>query len=464
MQAIRNRLMRVCVSEPCDRVPQTPPSNLRFRAPRILFWVAFALRIACIAIGHTYRIRVLSDHFNFGFEAGRIARSLVEGHGYANPFNGASGTTAWLPPIYPLLLALSFKLFGVYTNAAAFFVMAADSLFSALIAPAVYEIAARCFDANGIARRASAKAAPVALWAGWLWAVYPAALQYAIHWLWEMSISTCLFTWTLVIALRLRGTGEDERDGAAQWGRWAAWGALWGLTALSNASLLIGLPAAGLWVIWPRLRKLQLRAVTGPALAALVFAAVMSPWWMRNVRTMHAFIATRSNFGAELYESTLPSHDALPYGTALPLWTGDPKFQLLLHMGELRYTEMRKEQAIARIRANPGYFWHCTLDRFLFFWDGVPHALENHPMREYGRQLSYAFLSLAGLMGLALALRRRVPGATLMGWMFLLLPLPYYLVTVQARFRHPLEPLIAVLSVYLFRSTEPRRRDGASPT
>jgi hypothetical protein len=37
---------------------------------------------------------------------------------------------------------------------------------------------------------------------------------------------------------------------------------------------------------------------------------------------------------------------------------------------------------------------------------------------------------------------------------FLLLPLPYYLVTVQPRFRHPMEPLIAVLAVYLFRSTK----------
>ena len=196
------------------------------------------LRVACIVIGHTYRIRVIGNHFDFGFEAGRIARSLVEGHGYANPFNGVSGPTAWIPPLYPLLLALAFKLFGVYTNAAAFFVMTVDSLFSALIAPAVYEIAARCFDANGIARRASAKAAPVALWAGWLWAVYPAALQYAIHWLWDTSLSAFLFTWTVVLALRLRGTGEEERDGVAQWGRWATFGALWGLVALSNASLL----------------------------------------------------------------------------------------------------------------------------------------------------------------------------------------------------------------------------------
>ena len=140
-------------------MPTTAKPTL-FRAPRSLFWVGFALRVACIAIGHTYRVRLINNHFDFGFEAGRIAQSLVQGHGYANPFNGVSGPTAWLPPIYPLLLALAFKLFGVYTNAAAFFVLTVDSLFSALIAPAVYEIAARCFDAYGIARRASTRLAP----------------------------------------------------------------------------------------------------------------------------------------------------------------------------------------------------------------------------------------------------------------------------------------------------------------
>jgi hypothetical protein len=40
---------------------------------------------------------------------------------------------------------------------------------------------------------------------------------------------------------------------------------------------------------------------------------------------------------------------------------------------------------------------------------------------------------------------------------FALVPLVYYAVTVQPRFRHPLEPLMAICAVYLFRSTEPRR-------
>jgi hypothetical protein len=36
-------------------------------------------------------------------------------------------------------------------------------------------------------------------------------------------------------------------------------------------------------------------------------------------------------------------------------------------------------------------------------------------------------------------------------------PFVYYFVTVQARFRHPLEPVICILTVYLFRSADRSR-------
>ncbi len=417
--------------------------------------MALGLRVAVILIGHTYKLRSEMDHFNFGFEAGRIARSLVLGQGYANPFNGPSGPTAWLPPIYPLIMAAAFKLFGIYTKGAAFAVLCVNSLFSAAIVPAVYEIAARVFDARGLARRASVKAQPVALWSAWMWAVYPAALQYAIHWFWEMSVSTCLFAWAIVLALRLReeqGIGNREQGV----GLWCGFGLLWGLVALANASLLIVLPAMVLWIVWPQLRvwRISARTWAGVVLMSFMFCAVLAPWVIRNERVMHAFIPTRSNLGVELYASTLESHDALPWGTALPVWVGDPEFKLFVQMGEIRFSAMRGEQAKARIKARPAQFWRWTLDRFLYFWDGTPHPVDNKPLQEFGRQLSYSFLSVCGLLGLALMLRRRVPGAGLFALVFALLPIPYYLVTVQARFRHPIEPLIAVLAVYLFRSTE----------
>jgi hypothetical protein len=446
----------------------------RLRAPWVIFWVGFALRVVVILVGHTYRIRADQGNFNFGFEAGRIARSLATGQGYANPFNGMSGPTAWLPPLYPLLMAAAFKVFGVYTRGAALALMVVDSALSAAIAPAVYEIAARCFDARGIARRGATVAAPVAVWSAWMWAVYPAALQYAVHWVWEMSVTACLFSWAIVVALRLRRVGSDivarpihdddaVMNGApgsvARLSLWFVLGVLWGLIALTNASLMLCLPATLVWIAWPELRRWRLsgKTVVGAVLTCVAFAAVLAPWVVRNVRVMGAPVLTRDNFGVEFYESTLERNDGFPWGTTVPLWTGDPEYQQYVRMGEIAFAKMRGEQAKARIWARPWRTTKWTLDRFLFFWDGTPHAANGHLANEFLRQLSYCFLSVCGLLGLGLMIRRRVEGAGLFALIFLLLPLPYYLVTVQPRFRHPMEPFIAVLAVFLFRSTEKKR-------
>ena len=45
---------------------------------------------------------------------------------------------------------------------------------------------------------------------------------------------------------------------------------------------------------------------------------------------------------------------------------------------------------------------------------------------------------------------------------FLLIPMVYYAVTVQARFRHTMEPLITIFTVFLFRSAERRRSKVAA--
>lgn len=434
----------------------------------MIFWVGFALRVAVILIGHTYRVRVDEGHFNFGFEMGRIARSLVRGQGYANPFNGISGPTAWTPPLYPLLLALSFKLFGVYTNAAALFVLIVNSAFSAGIAPAVYEIAARCFDARGLAQRKGlffgrATSTPVALWSAWLWALYPAALQYAVHWIWEMSVSTFLFSWAVVYALRLRGVGDDrEEDRTGEWKKqrllWTAFGLWWGLLNLSNVSLLLCLPAMLVWILWPELGRREQRklwtGLGGAALACGVMCVVMLPWWVRNERALHAFVPTRANLGFELYQSTREANDGYNWGTTLPMWPGHPEFKRYVREGEIQMGREREAEAKAAMYAKPGEIARWTVQRVFFFWDGPPHPFEKHASQEYGRQLSYAFLSACGLLGLALMLWRRVEGAALFALIFLLMPVPYYIVTVQARFRHPIEPLIAILAVWLFRSTE----------
>jgi hypothetical protein len=106
------------------------------------------------------------------------------------------------------------------------------------------------------------------------------------------------------------------------------------------------------------------------------------------------------------------------------------------------------------MRSDPAHFVRDTLKRIFFFWAGVPHPVSKTEWVEYARSLNFIFGSVCGLLGLALALQRGVPGAGLFAWAFLLLPSVYYAVAAHARFRHPLEPLMVLLGVYLFQSAE----------
>jgi hypothetical protein len=435
-------------------------SSTGLRLPWRMFWIGLAVRVLYITIGHSYHFRALQDHFQFGWEVGRIARALVTGYGYADPFTGHTGPTAWAPPLYPLLLAGVFKLCGIYTPLSAWAILTLNSLFSAAIAPAVYEIATRCYDTTSPNPNRS-----VALWSGWLWALYPAASQYAVHWVWETSLTACLFAWTLVIALRIRAVGTQATTSAfppeAPRGTttlWAIFGVLWAMIFLTNPTLVLFLPICGLWMLFDS--ENPARSLSQAAFAGIIFLICITPWVYRNAEAFHAFIPSRSNFGAELYQSMLPEHDGFPWGITVSFVENDPEYLSYKALGEIAYVQQKNELAHALIHAHPQRFAAYALKRVYFYWVGVPHPIEqgwNGWFVEIIREMNFCFLSLAGLMGLALSLHRRIPAARLFAWAFLLLPVPYYFITSGARFRHPLEPLICILAVYLFQSTTPRR-------
>src|SRR5277367_1270027 len=214
-------------------------------APWSIFWVGFLVRVAYITLAHTYGIRLGQDHLQFGWEMGRIARALATGFGYADPFTGHTGPTAWVPPLYPLLLAGVFKIFGVYTAKSAWVILTINSIFSAATSSVIYEIAARCFSGLG-----SSRSRKIALWSGWLWALHPAAMQYAVHWVWDMAVTAFLFSKVIVLALRVRGVGEDAPVAETQTtSRWAIFGILSGMIGLLNSTLLLFVPVCGIWML-----------------------------------------------------------------------------------------------------------------------------------------------------------------------------------------------------------------------
>jgi len=408
--------------------------------PWTIFWVGLAVRVAYITLAHTYRISPSEDHFGFGYEMGRIARSLAAGQGYANPFHGNTGPTAWVTPLFPLVLSWVFKLFGTYTRLSAWIILSFDSLLNAIMIPLIWEIGDRCFGLR------------VARWSAWIWALYPAAMQYSVKWVWEMTLTAFLFQLALLIALRGAGVGNRPGDGAS-WGRWSAFGLVWGLIALSNPGVLLFLPVCGVWML-ARSGKNWMIDLPKAVCAGLIFLAAVAPWAWRNEQVFHAFVPFRTNFGVELYLGNGPGADGFLMEYDHPS-KNEAQFELYREMGELRYSAWRGEEAKKTIRANLPRFFRLCLIRTYFYWFGVPNP-SGHWVGDFGRGLNYGLTSIAGLLGLALAVRRRVPGGGLFAAAFLLLPLAYYMVTAHARFRHPLEPLIALLGVYLFQQAELR--------
>jgi 4-amino-4-deoxy-L-arabinose transferase-like glycosyltransferase len=431
-------------ARPSDR---SAKSRSAFRAPLILFWTGLFIRVAYVTIAHTYRISPFEDHFTFGYEMARVARALVTGYGYADPFSGHTGPTAWVPPLYPLLIAAVFKIAGVYTAFSAWILLTLNSLFSAATALCIYEIGTRCYN-----RR-------LAVWSAWIWALYPAAMQYAVRWIWETSLSAFLFAAILVLALRMRAIGEPSDQTTAHnpqtTPRWLLFGLLWALIALSNSTLLLFLPPCGLWVLFGTPQKSV--AITRAALTSLLIVACIAPWIYRNWRAFHAFIPMRSNFGAELYAGNGPGAYGFRYGVLIGLPEQDIQHRLYVQLGEIVYVKQRGQLAKAWISANPARFAALSLERLYFFWASVPHPSDKHWFLDLIRQINYCLPSITGLLGLALSLHRRIPAAGLFAWAFVLLPATYYFVTVEARFRHPLEPLVVILSVYLFQSATRRK-------
>ena len=241
------------------------------------------MRIGFVTVARTYRFSPYLDHFTFGYEMARIARALVTGYGYSDPFSGHTGPTAWVPPLYPLLIAAVFKVFGIYSAASGWVMLALNSVFSAATTLAVYEIAARCYNRK------------VAIWSAWIWALYPAAMQYAVRWVWETPLSTFLLAAVLVLALRMRTVGEPPDSAENQsTKRWLIFGLLWALIAMSNSTMLLFLPVCGLWILFgARERKIAMLRVTA---AAIVFLACIAPWVVRNWIAFHTFVPMRSKF------------------------------------------------------------------------------------------------------------------------------------------------------------------------
>lgn len=101
--------------------------------PYVIAAVAIALRLSYFAFLVYDRAPSKGQGVLHGFGTVQIATSIATGHGFDSPLAVASGPTAWLTPVFPCLLAVIFKMFGVGSLGAEVVIKFRDALFSSLV-------------------------------------------------------------------------------------------------------------------------------------------------------------------------------------------------------------------------------------------------------------------------------------------------------------------------------------------
>jgi len=410
--------------------PPRPP------VPKSVLWLvplSFLIQLALIGLFHQYRMRTQEDHFGFGFEMGRIGRSIALGQGFSNPYGGNTGPSAWEPPVYPYLIGIVFKTFGIYSNASAWFLLSINSLLASLTTIPIFLIAYLTFGPR------------VAIWSARAWALNPYVWYWSIHWIWDTTLTPLLLALIFLTALEL-----EQWPGSRGW---ILFGVLWGIGALANPSMLAFLPFCGLW-IWRRRYRRGLPSVAGVVVSSLVFFLVLSPWLIRNYAIFGRFVFIRDDFGLQLRLGNNKFSDGMLFASLQPN-LNQPEFDNFKRMDELGYESYCRRRAYDWIRENPRRFLIVSMKRFFYYWNGVPRPTDSLAWFDFRSSLFLASSVLA-IWGAGRAVRQKRQGAWLFVGLILTYPTVYYFVFPHARYRHPIEPELFILAVFLLSETGKR--------
>jgi 4-amino-4-deoxy-L-arabinose transferase-like glycosyltransferase len=395
-------------------------------SPVCIVLVGLFVRVLYIVVARSYRMSVYPWSF---FEMANLARSLATGHGFSAPYQVDTGPSAWTPPLYPWVVSLAFRAFGVYSNAAGFALLVFNSVFSALTCWTIYRIARRVFNET------------VAAWSGWVWALWPYAIYYSVDWIWETTLSAFLLSLLFMLTLEMEGDGR-----LSSWFRYAL---VWGITGLTSTSALAWLPFSGCWLAY-QLHRRGKRFLVPAVFGAVVFWMILMPWLVRNYSVFGEPVFVRDNFGNELRAGNNP----LAEGWMVRSYHVNSNLTLFKQMGEAAINTAQADEAKAWIAQHPKRFLVLCFRRFIFFWAGLPRTWSGLPKTglERVKNLIFLALSLLAFGGLFLAIKRGVHGALLFATLLLSYPLIYYITFTESRYRHPIEPELMILAVFSISS------------
>lgn len=389
----------------------------------LLFVCGFVLRFGFVLWKKTY-VRAPGSILPFGAEICRIAENIVTGHGFSSPFYGDTGPTAWIAPVYPYMCALVFRLFGIYSAASAIVLLGIQCIIAAATGITIHAFGRRTVGPQ------------IGFIAAWIWTLSPFFFRWPVSWIWDFAASAFLLSVVFIVTLDVAEKNTRKL--------WLSLGAMWALIALTNPALLSIMPFTFLYPAFGNHRSFK-PWFASATLAAVMFAALVSPWLIRNALVFHQPVFFRSNYWFEFHLGNYHMSNGWGFVGRHPGVNPD-ELRKYANWGEMRYIEYWKKDSQDFVRQYPSEFLDLTLHRAWWFWDGSLLIYWTH---EWWKPWEFWPLSLLGWLGLLFVFTRRPRGWLLFAAALVVYPIPYYLAYPVAKYRHAIEPELLLLSVYL---------------
>ncbi len=352
------------------------PARSVATSPFLITAVALLIRLAFVWDYQAQTPHQALRALPFLFESGNIAYSLASGHGFGSPFRVNTGPTAWMTPLYPMLLASIMRVFGIYTFKSWVAAVLMNAGFSALACFPLYYAGKRI---GGIW---------VASGAAWLWAIFPNAILLSVESLWDASLSALLGATAIWATLRLAGSARS-RD-------WGLYGFLWGFILMANAAVLSLFPFLLGWAAY-RNGKTGIPWRRNAAIAIGVVVLCCLPWTVRNEVVMHSLVPLRSTLGLQLWVGNNPDAKVVWLGEHHPIHDTAERNRYV-ELGEIAYMGEKLKNAVGYMAGHPGS--RGRVDRRAFRYAlgrrHGPTARRLHPQPFDLVPLRVAFQSLRG--------------------------------------------------------------------
>jgi 4-amino-4-deoxy-L-arabinose transferase-like glycosyltransferase len=270
----------------------------------------------------------------------------------------------------------------------------------------------------------------------------------------SLLLSEALFIFLLVLAIWCL-----YRWAAAHDRRWLIAYAVAAAAATYTKATLTWLPVLlpALLLVRPAAWRQMVRAA---ALAALVYALCLAPWWIRNARLFGEPVWFTTSASSNLYLGNNRAN-----ARAGNEWDRDaetPFVDSIAGLPEVERDRRYRARAIAYVRAEPLEFVRNAGRKLVRFWNVVPnHESFRHGAYQWAIALSYGpalVLAVTGAWLYRRRWRRLLPIYALMGYFTFV-----HVVTISSlRYRLPLEPFLIILAAgalaFLSRRIGPDRQ------